>query len=63
MKDSNFEDKIEKAKEILEKLMNPEITLSDSITYYKEGMDELKNASKLLQEAELEFKEHHEEKL
>ena len=63
MTDSNFESKIEKAKEILEKLMNPEITLSDSITYYKEGMDELKNASKLLQEAELEFKEHHEEKL
>jgi exodeoxyribonuclease VII small subunit len=63
MKDSNFEDKIEKAKEILEKLMNPEITLSDSITYYKKGMNELQNASKLLQNAELEFKEHHEDKL
>ena len=28
---SNFEDKIIKAKELLEKLSNPQITLSDSI--------------------------------
>ncbi len=55
MKDANFEKSLEKSKEILEKLVNPEITLSESVTLYKKGMDELKNASKLLEEAKLKF--------
>ena len=33
----NFEEKIIKAKELLEKLSNPQITLSDSIQVYKTG--------------------------
>jgi exodeoxyribonuclease VII small subunit len=55
MADISFEQKIEKSKEILEKLMNPEITLSDSVKLYKEGTDELKEAQKLLEEAKLKF--------
>ncbi len=55
MKDTNFEKSLEKSKEILEKLVNPEITLNESVTLYKKGMDELKNASKLLEEAKLKF--------
>ena len=50
-----FEDKIIKAKDLLEKLSNPEITLSDSIEVYKSGMKELEEAQKLLDEAKLIF--------
>ena len=51
----NFEDKIIKAKELLEKLSNPQITLSDSIQVYKTGVKELEDAQKLLDEAKLIF--------
>ncbi len=57
MKSSDFEKKIEKAKEILNSLMNPEITLSESMKKYKEGMKALKEASELLEKAKLEFQE------
>lgn len=50
-----FEDKIKSAKEILEKLSNPDITLTDSIENYKKGMKELEDAQKLLDEAKLVF--------
>ena len=51
----NFEEKITKAKELLEKLSNPQITLSDSIQVYKTGVKELEDAQKLLDEAKLIF--------
>ncbi len=51
----NFEEKIIKAKELLEKLSNPQITLSDSIKVYKDGVKELEDAQKLLDEAKLIF--------
>ena len=51
----NFEEKIIKAKELLEKLSNPQITLSDSIQVYKIGVKELGDAQKLLDEAKLIF--------
>ncbi len=57
----SFEQKIAHAKEILEKLMNPEITLSESVAYYKEGIKELKEATKLLENAKLEFEEYQKE--
>lgn len=50
-----FEDKIKNAKEILEKLSNPDITLTDSMENYKKGMKELEVAQKLLDEAKLVF--------
>lgn len=53
--EQSFEVKIEKAKELLEKLSNPQITLSDSLEVYKNGMRELENAQKLLDEAKLIF--------
>ncbi len=57
MKSSDFEKKIEKAKEILNSLMDPEITLSESMKKYKEGMKALKEANELLEKAKLEFQE------
>ena len=50
-----FEDKIIEAKQLLEKLSNPQITLSDSIEVYKKGVKELEEAQKLLDEAKLIF--------
>ena len=51
----NFEEKILKAKEVLEKLTKSEITLSDSLKLYNEGLKELEVAQKLLEEARLVF--------
>ena len=53
----NFEDKINEAKKHLDKLMNVDITLSNSVKEYKSGLKELEIAQKLLDEAKLEFEE------
>ncbi len=52
MKSDNFESKLESAKVTLDKLMNPEITLEESMTAYKDGMKELNDAQKLLEKAQ-----------
>jgi len=57
MKINDFEKKIEKSKEILDKLMDPEISLDNSMKLYKEGFKELKEANKMLELAKLEFEE------
>jgi len=54
---NTFEQKIVEAQKFLDKLIDPEITLSDSVDVYKKGMQELEIAQKLLDEAKLEFKE------
>ncbi len=54
---NTFEQKIVEAQKFLDKLIDPEITLSDSVDVYKKGMKELEIAQKLLDEAKLEFKE------
>ena len=55
----SFEDKIKKSKEILDKLMDPEITLENSVKFYKEGLKELQEAQTLLEEAKIAFEEFH----
>ncbi len=57
VKEVNFEDKIKQAKELLDKLIDPEITLQTSVQVYKDGMKELEDAQKLLDDAKLEFEE------
>jgi len=52
-----FENKIVEAQKLLEKLIDPEITLSSSVEVYKNGMKELETAQKLLDDAKLEFEE------
>lgn len=47
----SFELKLENAKKTLEKLMNPEITLEDSVKEYEAGMKELSEAQKMLEDA------------
>jgi len=51
----SFEEKLESSKKILEKLMDPEITLEESVKAYDEGMQELQSAQKLLEDAELKI--------
>ncbi len=53
----SFEEKVENAKELLEKLSNPDITLSSSVEIYKNGMKEIEDAQKLLETAKLKFEE------
>jgi len=54
---NSFEEKIEEAKKLLDKLIDPEITLSSSVDVYKKGMKELELAQKLLDDAKLNFQE------
>lgn len=50
----DFEGKIEAAKKIMERLMDPEIPLEESVQLYKEGMELLKEAGTILENAKLE---------
>ena len=56
-KSMDFEKKLQNAKEILETLMKPEITLQNSVKAYEEGMKELNEASKMLEEAQIKITE------
>jgi exodeoxyribonuclease VII small subunit len=56
-KQLSFEDKIIEAQKLLDKLIDPEITLSNSVKIYKDGIKELEIAQKLLDNAKLEFQE------
>jgi len=51
MKEQSFEEKLEHSKELLEKLMNPEITLEESVKLYEEGLKNIKEAQVLIEEA------------
>jgi len=51
MKNSTFEEKLEHSKALLEKLMNPEITLEESVKIYEEGLQNIKEAQRLIEEA------------
>jgi exodeoxyribonuclease VII small subunit len=51
MNNSTFEEKLEHSKVLLEKLMNPEITLEESVKLYEEGLKNIKEAQILIEEA------------
>ncbi|WP_456471286.1 exodeoxyribonuclease VII small subunit [Caminibacter sp.] len=53
----DFEKKLEEAKKLLEKLNDPEITLYEAMEFYKKGVKLLEEASKMIEEAKLVFKE------
>jgi len=55
MKD--YEKKLAEAKNLLEKLNNPEITLYEGMQIYKKGIKILEEATKILEEAKLEYEE------
>jgi len=51
MKNKTFEEKLAYSKELLEKLMNPEITLEESVKLYEEGLKNIKDAQTLIEKA------------
>jgi len=53
----NYEKKLQLAKELLDKLNDPEITLYDGMQIYKKGIKILEEATKILEEAKLEYEE------
>ncbi|HJE03591.1 Exodeoxyribonuclease 7 small subunit [Aliarcobacter thereius] len=55
LNEESFETKVLKAKDILEKLSKNDITLSDSLKLYSEGLKELELAQKLLEDAKIVF--------
>ena len=55
MKEQSFEEKLEHSKELLEKLMNPEITLEESVKLYEEGLKNIKEAQTLIEEAKMKI--------
>ena len=55
LEDESFEDKITNAKAILEKLMDPALPMNESVKAYETGMNELKIAEKMLEQAQLQI--------
>ena len=53
MKNKTFEEKLAESKAILEKLMNPEVTLEESVKLYEEGLSTIKEAQAMIEEAKL----------
>ena len=51
MKNETFEEKLNYSKALLEKLMDPDITLEASVKLYEEGLANIKEAQKLIEEA------------
>jgi len=51
MKNESFEEKLAYAKEVLDRLMKPDITLEDSVKLYQQGLENLKEANRLIEEA------------
>ncbi|BCD60587.1 MULTISPECIES: exodeoxyribonuclease VII small subunit [unclassified Nitratiruptor] len=51
----SFEEKLKKAKIILDELMKQDIPLAKSVELYKEGMKLLQDAQKLLEEAKVQI--------
>ena len=53
MKSETFEQKLEESKKILNQLMNPEITLEESLKLYENGLTQIKDAQKMIEEAKV----------
>jgi len=51
MKTETFEERLNSSKELLKKLMNPDITLEESVKLYENGLSNIKEAEKLIEEA------------
>lgn len=56
-KEEDFESRLDNAKEILDTLMKPEITIENSVKAYEDGMDELNKAQKILEDAVIKINE------
>ena len=55
MKEQGFEERLSDAQVLLEKLMDPEITLDASVKLYGEGLATIKEAQTLIEKAKTEI--------
>lgn len=55
--EQGFEEMLEKAKVVLNKLNSQEVTLKESLALYEKGMQSLKNAEEILEQAKLRYQE------
>jgi len=55
MQTNTFENKLDNSKKILNQLMNPEITLEESLKLYEEGIKEIELAQKMIEEAKVKI--------
>jgi len=55
MKTKTFEEKLAYSKELLEKLMDQDITLEESVKLYEEGLKNIKEAQQLIEEAKMKI--------
>ena len=55
MKAKSFEDKLAHSKEVLEKLMDQDITLEESVKLYEEGLKSIKEAQSLIEKAKVKI--------
>ena len=53
MNNKTFEEKLSESKAILEKLMDPEVTLEESVKLYEQGLATIKEAQAMIEEAKL----------
>jgi len=51
MKKNTFEEKLENSKELLKKLMNPDVTLEESVKLYEKGLKNIQEAQSLIEDA------------
>jgi exodeoxyribonuclease VII small subunit len=56
MENRTFEEKLELIKKILNKLIEPNITLQESIRLYEKGLKNIKEAQKIIEEAKTKIK-------
>mgnify|MGYP000604331028 CR=1 FL=1 len=55
MKTKTFEEKLAHSKALLEKLMDQDITLEESVKLYEEGLKNIKEAQQLIEEAKMKI--------
>ena len=55
MKTETFETKLEESKKILNQLMDPTITLEESLKLYENGLKKIKSAQQLIEEAKVKI--------
>ena len=56
-KNISFEDNLKMAEEFLQKMTDSDITLSKSVEFYQNGMEQLEIAQKNLEEAKMKYEE------
>ncbi len=55
MQAETFETKLEASKKILNQLMDPAITLEESLKLYENGLKQIKSAEKMIEEAKVKI--------